>query len=98
MQTLAEIADPLHQLPLDERVHVLVRTVDEPGVGPRAIENVFQYRRNFLDIVAAEHAGFAECLDPRKASRDIVFEEPLVEPERRSELKRGGIGLGAESS
>jgi hypothetical protein len=38
------------------------------------------------------HARRRECIGPREASHDIVFEEPSIEAERRTELEQRGIG------
>ena len=44
VQALAEIADALDELALDERVHVLVGAVDECGLAPAAIEDFVRAR------------------------------------------------------
>ena len=40
METLAEIADALDELPLDECMHVLIGSVDKSGLATAAVEDV----------------------------------------------------------
>ena len=98
MQTLAEIADALDELALDERVHVFVGTVDERRLAPAALEDVVERRRHHFGLGLVEDADAGEPLDPREAAGHVVFEQPPVEPERRPELEGNGIGLAAETS
>ncbi len=44
VQALAQVADALDELPLDERVHIFVGTVDERGLAPAPLENVRERR------------------------------------------------------
>ena len=98
VQPLAEIADALDELPLDERVHVFVRTVDERRLAPASLENLVERRRHLLGFGLVEDADASEPLDPRKAARHVVFEETPIESKGRPELERDGIGLAAETS
>ena len=92
MQPLAEIADALDQLALDERVHIFVGTVDERRLAPAALEDVVERGRDHLRFRVAEHADAGERLDPRQAARDVVFEEPLVEAKDDPNWKAAGSG------
>ncbi len=50
MQPLAQIANALDELPLDERVHIFVWTVDERGLAPAPFENVLERGRNLFRL------------------------------------------------
>ena len=98
VQPLAQIADALDELPLDECVHIFVGTVDERGLAPASLENVRERRGHLLRFGRVEDAGAGEPFNPRKAARHIVFEETPVESKGRPELEGNGIGLAAETS
>ena len=53
MQPLAQIADALDELPLDECMHVFIGTVDERGLAPAPFENVVQRGRDLLRFRAS---------------------------------------------
>ena len=74
VQTLAEVADALDELPLDERVHIFVGAVDERGLAPAALEDVRERGGHLLGFGAVEDADARQPLDPRKAAGHVVFE------------------------
>ena len=98
MKPLAEIANALDQLALDERVDVLVLASDERRVAAAAIENLLQRAAHGRRVGRAQHAGALQSLDVREAPGHIVFEQAPVEPEGRAELERGGIGGFVEAT
>ena len=98
VKTLAKVASPLHQLPLDERVHVFIVTVDERRILPASLEDLAKSGRHHFCLRLAEDANPCKSFHPREAAGHVVFEESLVESERRPEVKRGRIGFAAETS
>src|SRR5262245_11143050 len=98
MKPFAKIANACGELPLDKRMHVLVRTVDEGRLTPPSLENVDQRGRHHFRLPTVEHADPGERLHPREASRDSVLEQAPVEAERGAKFKRSGIGVAAEAS
>src|SRR5688572_12937896 len=98
MEALAEIPDPLNELPFHERVHVFVGAVDERWIAPAALEDVGKGGRDHLGLRRAENSCAGKPFNPRQASSDIVLEQAPVESKRRPELKGGRVRVAAETS
>jgi hypothetical protein len=98
VKALAEVANPVNELALDEGVHVFVRTIDEGGLTAAALQDVIERGGNHFGLSVIEDSETSECFNPREAAGDVVFEQPLVKPEGRPELEGGWIGFARESS
>ena len=98
MKAFAEVPNPVNELALDEGVHVFVGAIDEGGLTAAALQDVIESGGNHFSLSIIEDSETSECFNPRDAAVDVVFEQPLVEPERRPELEGCWIGLAAETS
>ena len=101
VQPPAGLADSRHQLPLDERVHVLVvfRGVGiEEGRIRASGENLIERALDRGDFRRRQHARRVNRFSPRHAARHVVFEEPAIEPERCAEREQGGVRSALEST
>ena len=98
VQAAGGVAYPLHELPLDERVHVLVVARHEVRVAATDLANVAQGRADGGGLLGGEHPGAFERLRPRDASLDVVLEQPPVEGERRLEPKDLLVGSTGEAA
>jgi hypothetical protein len=98
VQPLPRLANPFDQLPLDERVDVLVGTLEEAGGLGALLEDALKTPGNRARIRRVDGAGCGNRLHPREAPPHVVFEQAAVEHERPPELEHAGIGLAAEPS
>ena len=101
MQPAPGIADTLHQLALDERVHVLVvfcrRRIEECRIGSGS-ENLFERRLDAGGFGWRQHAGGMNRVRPGDAALDVVLEQPPIEGEGRTELEEGRIRAALETA
>ena len=101
VKAAARLADALHELALDERMHVLVRRcflrVEECGIGATALEYFFEASTDRAGIGSIQDPGCRQRLCPRQATAHVVFEQPPVELERRPELQQELIGRFVEA-
>ena len=84
VHALADLAQPGHELALDERVHVLVVRVRLHGHGLQGLGDRLGVRGGH-DALAREHAH----VGPRRA--DVVGQQPPVDVERRREREHGRV-------
>ena len=90
---LAGVPDALDELPLDERVHVLVRAATNAGSAWPALEDFGQRRRRWRARVRGDSTpALRQRLGPRQAPVHIVFEQAAVEAERGSRTRNRGVG------
>ena len=75
VQTFSDLADPLHQLPFDKRVYVLIGTGQGLGSSTAVLPNLGQSAPNRRRLFGRQNAGSGECLDPGQAALDVVFEQ-----------------------
>ena len=69
VEAQARLADPLHQLALDERMDVLVGPGQEGGVAPALFEDRGEPVADHRGVGRGEHAGPLDRLGPGEASR-----------------------------
>ena len=97
MQPAPGVADPLDELPFDEAVHVLVRTIDEGGIAAAGIEDLLQTAADRAGVLTGEHPRRRKRIGPRETAGHVVFEERAVEPEGDAEVERIRIRCGIET-
>ena len=91
-----DISQAVDELALDERVHVLVGTRDEPGIVPTAPADLDQRVANGAGVGGRQHAGSGQRLGPGQTPLDIVLEQAPVEPERGLEAEDLLVGSALE--
>ena len=96
VKATARVAQALDEQPLDETVDVLVRPVNEAGVGAPSLENVGENGFDLARLIGREHTGLCEHTRPRDAPRHVIFKKTPVEAKRGAKLERGDIGDGIE--
>ena len=100
VQPAPGVADPRHQLALDERVHVLVVARglgrEEGRIRRRPRGDVLERGADDRRVGARQHAGALQAFGPRQASPHVVLEQAAIEPERRAELEQRRIGIAGE--
>ena len=98
MQAAARIANAIHELALDEAVHVFVRSRDPGRIATALLEDVAQRGDDGCGVVRGQDAGSGQGLRPGDAPGHIVFEERAVETEGDAEVERCGIGGSIEAT
>ncbi len=80
VQAPACVPNPRDQLPLDERVHILVAVVrrDEGGVLRAFLENLPEPLFDCRGVRRGQDAGPREPGRPRPAPAHVVFEQPAI--------------------
>jgi hypothetical protein len=98
VQPAPGVANPLDQLPFDERVHIFVRAGHPGGIGLPFREDVLQRRDDGGGVSCRERASPLQRLGPCQAADHVVFEETPIESERRAEIEYCGVGLAVEAA
>ena len=96
VEPASDVAEAVDELPLDEGVHVLVGTRDEPGIVPAAAADLDQRIADGGGLGGRQHAGPGQRLGPRQAALDVVLEQAPVEPERGLEAEDLLVGGALE--
>src|SRR5207247_3094695 len=87
VQAASDVAQPLHNQPLDEAVNVFVGSVDEARIGPSPFENFGERLLDLTGLIPRENAGRCKRARPGDAPRHIVFKEAPIELKGRAELE-----------
>ena len=96
VETAPDVSEALDELPLDERVHVLVGARDERRIVAAALPDLDQRVANGAGVGSRQHAGVGQRLGPRQAPLHVVFEQAPIEPERRLEAEYLLVGSAGE--
>lgn len=98
MEPATSIAHALDQLPLDEAVHVLVRSGHPRRILAAVLEDLLERRHDRVRVGPGQHASGGECLCPREAADHVIFEEMTVEAKGNAEIERRRIGSRVETA